>query len=57
MIHDDSEQGHHHPPREGEDIPEPVALACGRRLGHWPTVHYSVSESLDLVLQGPHSSL
>ena len=32
MIHEDNDQGHHHPSCEGEDIPEPVALAGG--LGH-----------------------
>ncbi len=57
MIHEDNDQGHHHPPREGEHGPEPVALVCGGGLGDWPTVHYTVSESLHLVLQGTHSSL
>ena len=58
MIHEDNDQGHHHPPRESEHIPEAVALlTVGRGLGGWPTVHYCVGESLHLVLQGTYSSL
>ena len=57
MIHEDNDQGHHHPPCESEHIPEAIALAGGRRLSGWPTVHDSVSESLHLVLQGMHSFL
>ena len=57
MIHEDNDQGHHHPPREGEHIPEAIALAGGRGLGDWSTVHYAISESLYLVLQGTNSSL
>ena len=59
MIHEDNNQWHHHPTCEGEDIPETIALVGGRGLGGscWPTVHYTVGESLHLVLQGTHSSL
>ena len=57
MIHENNDQGHHHPSCEGEHIPEAVALAGGGGLGAWPTVDYTISESLHLVLQGTHSSL
>ena len=57
MIHKDNDQGYHHPPSEGENVPEAIALTGTTAGDSWPTVHYCVGESLYLVLQCSHSSL
>ena len=57
MIHKDNYEWYHHPPSEGEYIPEAIALVGATAGCGWPTVHYSVGESLYLVLQCSHSAL
>lgn len=42
MIHEYNDQWHHHPPSEGEYVPEAIALTGTRGDGGWPTVHYGV---------------